>query len=70
MKKLDDIGLARAAMLKKARAAVRSHYSTLADARLNELLPALEIEFEKSVQRGVLPSTDRLLLVAGFEEAK
>lgn len=70
MKQLDDIALAKAALLKKARSAVRAHYATLADARLNELLPALEIEFEKSVQRGVLPNTDRLLLVAGFEETK
>lgn len=67
MKQKDDIDVARAAMLKKARAAVRAHYSTLADARLNELLPALEREFEANVQRGILPSTERLLVTAGFE---
>lgn len=67
MQQKDDIDIARAAMLKKARSAVRAHYSTLADKRLNELLPALDREFNRSVQAGVLPDTNRLLITAGFE---
>lgn len=67
MNQKDDIDMARQAMLKKARSAVRAHYSTLADKRLNELLPELDRQFNQSVSRGILPSTERLLIVAGFE---
>jgi len=63
----DDIDMARQAMLKKARSAVRAHYSTLADARLNELLPELDRLFTQNIQRGVLPDPNRLLIAAGFE---
>lgn len=70
MNQKTDIEMRRAAMLKKARAAIRAHYSTLADERLNELLPALEREFNVSVANGILPSTERLLITAGFEEAE
>ena len=55
-------------MLKKARSAVRAHYSTLADRKLNELLPELERQFNANVQRGVLPSVERLLIASGFED--
>lgn len=54
-------------MLKKARSAVRAHYSTLADKRLNALLPELDKQFSAAVQRGILPDTDRLLIASGFE---
>lgn len=68
MNQKDDIDMARQAMLKKARSAIRTHYATLADRRLNELLPELERQFNANVQRGILPSAERLLIGAGFEE--
>lgn len=64
----DDITMAKAAMLKKARTAVRAHYSTLADQRLNTLLPELERQFDANVQRGILPNPSKLLITAGFED--
>mgnify|MGYP001583268901 FL=1 len=54
-KKLTDTELARSRLLKVARAAVRLKHSILADAELNEKLPALEAAFWTSVMRGELP---------------
>lgn len=70
MNQLDDIALARQAMLKKARGAVRAHYATLADAHLNKLLPALEREFNANVQRGILPDPEALLIISGAEDVE
>lgn len=57
----DDIELRKRALFKAARSAVRLRHSLNADAELNELLPALEREFDKQVSRGTLPEVAGLL---------
>jgi len=57
----DDIALQRAAVLKAARSMVRLRHSIAADEELNELLPAIEREFDSAVQRGLLPDPSAVL---------
>lgn len=65
MNQKDDIDLRRSAMLKAARSAVRLRHSLAADAELNEVLPALERDFNQRIQRGELPDVARMLREGG-----
>ena len=51
----DKVDQARANMLKTIRTAVRLKHALAADDELNDVLPAAEIEFNRSVQLGELP---------------
>lgn len=64
MSQKDDIAMRRAALLKAARSMVRLRHSLAADEELNEVLPAIEAAFDKSVQTGTLP--DVAALLSGF----
>lgn len=61
MTQKDDIALQRAAVLKAARSMVRLRHSIAADEELNELLPAIEREFDSAVSRGLLPDPSAVL---------
>lgn len=61
MTQKDDIALRRAAVLKAARSMVRLRHSIAADEELNELLPAIEREFDSAVARGLLPDSSAVL---------
>lgn len=61
MQPKDLIELRKAALLKAARSAVRLKHSLAADEELNEVLPALEREFNAAVARQELPEVAQLL---------
>lgn len=61
MQQKDEITLRRAALLKAARSAIRLRHSLAADAELNEVLPALELAFDKAITHGELPKIALLL---------
>jgi len=50
-----EIEQSKAEMTKVARAMVRLKHTLAADRELNEVLPRIEKEFDKRVQRGELP---------------
>lgn len=51
----DEVQLRKQAMVKHARGAVRTHYNTIGDRELNDVLPEAEKEFDRLVQKGILP---------------
>lgn len=48
----DEATLKKLAIMKTARAAVRTHFSIKADEALNEILPELEEAFDKAIAAG------------------
>jgi hypothetical protein len=60
MVKKDVKDVARAALFKRLRSAIRTEYAILADERLNELLPAADKVFEDHWQRGTELSIDEV----------
>ncbi len=61
MPQKDDIEVRKTALLKAARSLVRLRHSLAADAELNEVLPRVAREFDRSVQDGTLPQVAQLL---------
>jgi hypothetical protein len=52
MRRLGDIELQRAQMLKALRSAIRLKHALRADEELNEKLPTFEAEFDRAIQAG------------------
>lgn len=52
MRRLGDIELQRAQMLKALRSAIRLKHALRADEELNQKLPEFEAAFDKAVQAG------------------
>ena len=61
MQQKNDIELRRAALLKAGRSAVRLRHSLAADAELNEVIPALELAFDRALMQGTVPEVAALL---------
>lgn len=53
--KKDKVGQARANAIKVVRTAIRLKHALAADEELNQVLPVVVAEFNKSVQQGELP---------------
>jgi len=52
LRRLGEIELQRAQMLKALRSAIRLKHALRADEELNEKLPTFEAEFDRAVQAG------------------
>lgn len=61
MNQKDDILLRHDALMKAARSAIRLRHAIAADAELNDVLPALEREFNARVLNGELPEVAVML---------
>jgi hypothetical protein len=46
---LEEVQLRRRGMIRKTQKAIRAHYAELADRELNEVLPAIEAEYDALV---------------------
>lgn len=58
--------LRRAQLVKVARSRIRLEYSLMADAVLNDILPEIELEFDKALKRGrMLEASDIEGIVKG-----
>lgn len=60
MEKKDAKDIARRALFKRLRGAIRTEYAILADERLDEVLPAADEIFEKAWQNGTELSVDEV----------
>jgi len=58
LKRLGDIELQRAQLLKALRTNIRLRHSLAADQELNEKLPTFEAAFDKAVQSGKVYELD------------